>query len=501
MDELADDATLVAAMRTGEPSGWEGVYRRYAARLLTYARTLVHGDDQTAADALHDAFLNAREHIDQLRTPDQLRPWLYAIVRNECHRQTRARSRNVPLDAIDEPVAADVDLTRPVAAAQVRELVHAAADTLSPGDREVVYLAIQHDLSAPMVGRVLGLDTKNAHARLSRARGQLERALGALLVARGGSATCPELAGLLEGWTGNLTPQLRKRVARHADSCDTCTELRREQLSPAALLAGYAPVFLPLDEDLWPNINASLVAFEIPADTNTIEVQTGTVYNTGDFRPLETDNANRRRRALTLSGAALILLLMLGVAFWAFTPTDNHNAPQANTSPRPSAIPVETVAASTTPNPPTATTTTSATATRSVPPPSPPQTPTPATTTTTTTTATTPAAPAPSPSPPAPGAMILTAPFTVTAYGTTPCDGAVWTLLVSATTDTALSAATVTWTTPDGASHSQPLMVSGQYAATEVRGLQAATATWIVRATATDGRTASSITNTARRPC
>ncbi|WBB81497.1 sigma-70 family RNA polymerase sigma factor [Micromonospora sp. WMMD882] len=252
MDTAAqDDRALVEAVRRGERAGLEGMYRRYADRLYTYARVVTR-EPEAAADAVHDAFLAAGQRIDQLRDPDRLRPWLYAIVRNECLRQLRERSRSTPLDEAAEPVADAADPGADVNAQQVRELVHAAADALNPGDREVVHLAIRHDLSSADIGAALGVPANHAHARLSRARAQLERALGALLVARGGSRDCPELANLIDGWAGRLTPTLRKRVARHVDDCAVCGLLRREQLNPAALLSAYtAPGFLVVAGSVW----------------------------------------------------------------------------------------------------------------------------------------------------------------------------------------------------------------------------------------------------------
>ncbi|WP_320066816.1 sigma-70 family RNA polymerase sigma factor [Micromonospora sp. RTGN7] len=255
MDTTAqDDIALVEAVRRGERAGLEGMYRRYADRLYTYARTMLR-EPEAAADAVHDAFLTAGQRIDQLREPDRLRSWLYAIVRNECLRQLRERSRSRPLEEAGEPVADIADPTVGVNAEQVRELVHTAADALNPGDREVVHLAIRHDLSSADIGAALGVPANHAHARLSRARTQLERALGALLVARTGARDCPTLADLIDGWQGRLTPTLRKRVSRHIESCVVCGLLRREQLSPAALLSAYtAPAFLVVADTVWPRL-------------------------------------------------------------------------------------------------------------------------------------------------------------------------------------------------------------------------------------------------------
>ncbi|MFG3712258.1 sigma-70 family RNA polymerase sigma factor [Micromonospora sp. NPDC047730] len=255
MDTAAqDDTALVEAVRRGERAGLEGMYRRYADRLYTYARTMLR-EPEAAADAVHDAFLTASQRIGQLREPDRLRPWLYAIVRNECLRQLRERARSLPLEEADEPVADAADPATGVSAEQVRDLVHTAAAALNPGDREVVHLAIRHDLSSADIGAALGVPANHAHARLSRARSQLERALGALLVARTGARDCPTLAGLIDGWQGRLTPTLRKRVSRHIESCAVCGLVRREQLSPSVLLSAYtAPAFLVVADTVWPRL-------------------------------------------------------------------------------------------------------------------------------------------------------------------------------------------------------------------------------------------------------
>ncbi|MEU1606823.1 RNA polymerase sigma factor [Micromonospora matsumotoense] len=255
MDVTAqDDRAIVESLRRGDRAGLEGIYRRYADRLYTYARMML-GEPEAAADAVHDAFLLAGQRIDQLRDPDRLRSWLYAIVRTECLRQLRQRSRSAPLTEAAEPVADTADPAAAVNADQVRDLVHLAVAALNPGDREVVHLAIRHDLSSVDIGAALGVPANHAHARLSRARSQLERALGALLVARGGARDCPALADLLDGWQGRLTPTLRKRVARHIDDCARCGLLRREQCNPAALLTAYtAPGFLVVADTVWPRL-------------------------------------------------------------------------------------------------------------------------------------------------------------------------------------------------------------------------------------------------------
>jgi hypothetical protein len=55
---------------------------------------------------------------------------------------------------------------------------------------------------------------------------------------------CPELATILDGWDGQLTILMRKRIARHIEGCPTCDDERRRLVNPVALL-GAVPVFIP----------------------------------------------------------------------------------------------------------------------------------------------------------------------------------------------------------------------------------------------------------------
>ncbi|NBE85328.1 RNA polymerase sigma factor [Micromonospora rubida] len=565
MDTAAqDDTALVEAVRRGERAGLEGMYRRYADRLYTYARTMLR-EPEAVADAVHEAFLTASQRIDQLREPDRLRSWLYAIVRNECLRQLRERSRSLPFEEADEPVADTVDPATGVNAEQVRDLVHAAAAALNPGDREVVHLAIRHDLSSADIGAALGVPANHAHARLSRARTQLERALGALLVARTGARDCPTLAGLIDGWQGRLTPTLRKRVSRHIEGCVVCGLLRREQLSPAALLSAYtAPAFLVVADTVWPRL-AEVSATDVPAGPAAdaaSAVPAGPAADDppgpGDAEPADgpaeghtsaaggaavspgnaaassggaavprgvahavratsRSDRDRRRRRLAASAALLILIAVLGT--WALAPgrptagQDGSGQPVSEVLGLPAGEPAAPPAA---PLP-------SVTATEADPP-------APAGAGGATSgpvagpadgdgaagaDAPTPpdvvpggAAPAPTTAPSRPPtvprpttAPQVAAPFTASAAARVRCGAETYSLAVQATGSATLGGAEVRWTPAGGRTSARAMTVDGSAGRVTVGGLRASALTWSVRATAVDGRTAQSPTYTITDPC
>ena len=133
---------------------------------------MLSGPDR-AADAVQDTFIIAAASLGGLRDPRRLRPWLYAVARDQCRRRLRAGEAG-PGEAAGlaaPPAGGGGDTER----AERRWLVCAARDGLNLGEREVIELGFRHDLSGADLAAVLGVSRNQAHALASRARGRLER--------------------------------------------------------------------------------------------------------------------------------------------------------------------------------------------------------------------------------------------------------------------------------------------------------------------------------------
>jgi len=238
------DREIVAAIVAADPAGLAAAYDSYATALHAYCRSLL-AEPADAADAVQDTFVIAAAKLGNLRDPDRLRPWLYAVARNECYRRLRGQARLASLDEAGDVTDTTADASSGTGPAELRELVTAALAGLNPGDRDVIELNLRHEVEGPDLAAALGVPLNQAHALASRARGQLERSLGVLLVARTGREACAELDAILAGWDGTLTPLVRKRVSRHIENCEICGERKRRALSPAALFSVLPLVGLP----------------------------------------------------------------------------------------------------------------------------------------------------------------------------------------------------------------------------------------------------------------
>jgi RNA polymerase sigma factor (sigma-70 family) len=257
------DSGVVAAIVAGDPDGLAEASDRNASPLYAYCRSLLR-EPGDAADAVHDTFVLAASRLAGLRDRNRLRPWLYAVARNECHRLLRSRAAQVPtpLDEIADvtDVSADADADAGAAAgaerAELRMLVRSAVRGLGAGEQDLIELALRQGLDVAQIAAVLGVSRNHAHALLSRARGQLETSLGALLVARSGRGDCDALSGILDDWDGELTVLMRKRINRHIEGSRACSERKKRELAPALLLGAAPLAALPeaMSARLWKRV-------------------------------------------------------------------------------------------------------------------------------------------------------------------------------------------------------------------------------------------------------
>jgi RNA polymerase sigma factor (sigma-70 family) len=240
------DAELVAAARSGDQDAFASIYDRYADRLHDFCHSVLR-DRHEAADAMQDTFVLVAQRLGQLRDPDKLRPWLFAIARHEALRRAKARGRATPTEDAGVEVAIDASSPEDVVSGRdAGAIVWDAAAGLSARDQALLDLHLRQGLDGQQLADAIGTSADHAYVLMSRLRDQVERALGALLVARLGREECKDLQVVLDGWDGTFSPLWRKRVARHVDGCDTCSSQRKKFLSPLSLLAAAPLVPAPL---------------------------------------------------------------------------------------------------------------------------------------------------------------------------------------------------------------------------------------------------------------
>lgn len=199
------DEELLAQHAAGDRDAFGEIVRRHRDRLWAVAvRTL--GDQEEAADALQDAFVNALRSAGSFRGEAQVTTWLHRIVVNACLDRARRRTARptVPLPPDDlAPAAPDLfglaERSAELSAALARLPVEQAAalvlvDALGYGVEEAA--------------RILDAPTGTVKSRCARGRARLAVSLGHLRPERNHSAPGPvgQTSGPAEPAEGEVSP-------------------------------------------------------------------------------------------------------------------------------------------------------------------------------------------------------------------------------------------------------------------------------------------------------
>jgi RNA polymerase sigma factor (sigma-70 family) len=240
------------------------MYDKYAAALYGYCHWMLH-DSADSAGALQSTFVIAATTLGDLSEPSKLRPWLFALARNECRRRIRPASAacdeetdavgqlsdatRVASDGVCEASDAATAtqfrvVTQPAngraqvdgdrGEAELRTLIWSILAGLKPCEREVIELSSRHDLYDDELAIALGVSRSRAHAQAVSARSRLEEALCALHIALTRRKACPVLGELLANWDGQLTDETRDLVVRHIEECQACSHHRWGALRAAS---------------------------------------------------------------------------------------------------------------------------------------------------------------------------------------------------------------------------------------------------------------------------
>ena len=151
-----DDATLAVAAASGDRAAFAAIYDRYANRLYDFCIGMLR-DRDAAADCVQDVFVTAAGRLDQLREPDRLRSWLYAVARNEALARIRERRRVQPSDELPEIASGEPDLATLAARSELADLISDACGGLTDRDQLVLELSYRQGLSGPELADALGV--------------------------------------------------------------------------------------------------------------------------------------------------------------------------------------------------------------------------------------------------------------------------------------------------------------------------------------------------------
>ncbi|MEV0401089.1 sigma-70 family RNA polymerase sigma factor [Actinoallomurus sp. NPDC050550] len=301
--DRADDQRLAQALRAGHTTAMAELYDAYAARLYDYCHVLLR-DQDLAAQGLQDSLIIIQERIGSLPDARLFRGWLYAVTRAECLRR-RAES-GIPENRQKAREAEGLVETDE----STRRLVHAALMVLGGQQRELLDLALRHELDPHELAEILNMTPQNASVLLEQARNDLDDAFAAVVVAATGRDDCPSVSALAGPEDRPLDADTCGRLARHIGNCPICGLRANRKVATARLL--HAMPIAAVPEDLRPRVLG--MATPQYADMRaTVAMRSDPPAPAPDYEP---DDEPRRKAGVWVAvGAAAFGILVLAGIF------------------------------------------------------------------------------------------------------------------------------------------------------------------------------------------
>jgi RNA polymerase sigma factor (sigma-70 family) len=322
------DDQLAERFACGDCDAFLQLYERYLDSIYDFTARLV-GNRDDAADVTQETFLKALTALRARPPKGGVRPWLFAIARNTAIDWLRRR-RTIPLSTLQAPesderrlslleTAPETDPELAAELAELAELVWQAARGLNPADYALLDLSLRQALSTDELAQALGTSRGTIHTRLSRLRDALEDSLTVLVLAQRASQDCAQLSVLLAGRAlpADLTPALRREIARHVQTCETCQRNRHRYATAAELLPALAPV-LPTAE-VHEALRAHLVGTlhsTTPGEHSRPDPLTDPAQPTGHLFTRHLVRTTPGKAVLAVTAASLFLVLVALVVHW-----------------------------------------------------------------------------------------------------------------------------------------------------------------------------------------
>jgi RNA polymerase sigma-70 factor, ECF subfamily len=182
-----DEMQMIASILEGDVEQYYALIRPYERRVYRMALSFMKNEFD-AEDVAQEAFLKAFRNLRNFRGQAKFSTWLISITLNEARGRLRHQSA-VRMESLDDSPEEGCHVSpallrdwhevpsESLERKEVREMLKAAINSLSPIYREVVLLRDVEDFSIEETARALTLSTTVVKVRLHRARIMLQKQL------------------------------------------------------------------------------------------------------------------------------------------------------------------------------------------------------------------------------------------------------------------------------------------------------------------------------------
>lgn len=171
--KILSDEDLIELVKSKDQELYEEIVKRYQAKLLRYAETIVRSSDQ-AADVVQQAFIKAFTNLHGFNRNKKFSSWIYRIVHNEAINQIKKYRKEHSLERNDWPEDIFTDKSQAaqekLEGKEIKNAINQALDKLPIKYRSVLTLSYLEDKSYEEISDILKIPTNTVGTRISRGK-------------------------------------------------------------------------------------------------------------------------------------------------------------------------------------------------------------------------------------------------------------------------------------------------------------------------------------------
>jgi RNA polymerase sigma factor (sigma-70 family) len=171
-----DEIELINSIKQGELTAWSDIINRYQRPIYYFTAKLLKNHHQ-AADITQQVFIMAYKKIDQLKRPEQFKPWLYKIALNFCNSYFQRIRRYVFVDVAETNLKTEDSLLDDIIDRETRSRLKQAVGKLPKRQRLTVMLRVYQGLNYNDIAIILGCSPDAAKANYHHALNKLKCAM------------------------------------------------------------------------------------------------------------------------------------------------------------------------------------------------------------------------------------------------------------------------------------------------------------------------------------
>ncbi len=172
----SDIPTLWGSFLSGDDNAFAGIYHSFAPDLLSYGKKLISANN-LVSDALQEIFLDLYLKRDKAHIPvSNLKAYLFTSLKNTI-RKKQIRNKRFENKEVNDKLLGEFNieysfqdqLINIEISEEKQTRLQKAIITLSPGQKEIIYLKFEQGLEYPEIAQLMSITIESARKQLYRA--------------------------------------------------------------------------------------------------------------------------------------------------------------------------------------------------------------------------------------------------------------------------------------------------------------------------------------------